>query len=358
MKLLADLDTPALWVDLDVLGGNIRSLAGRLHAAGKAWRPHTKGIKVPALAHQLLAAGAVGVTCAKLSEAEVLVDHGIQSLLVANQVVGPLKIARLVQLRRRADVMVALDNLENAAAIATAARHANVAVGVLIEVDIGLQRCGRQPGEDTLEFARAVQALPGLTLVGLMAWEGQVVGITDERQKAAACRAAVDRLVTTAQLCRGEGLPMPVVSCGGSGTFAITATVPGVTELQAGGGIFGGRQYQQWGVPFPCALFLTATVISRPTAARAVVDLGFKAANPGPFAKPVARDPGLVLTALHSEHGILEVTGSAQLPRVGDRVVFEVGYSDQTICCHDQLHGVRGETVEATWAIAGRGQLT
>ena len=150
------LDTPALWVDLDQLEANMRAMATYLKEAGVAWRPHTKAMKIPAIAHKMLKAGAIGITCAKLSEAEVMAAAGIQDILIANQVVGPVKTARLANLRRSTDVIVAVENFENAVEISEAAVRAGVKIRVLVEINIGMNRSGLEPGETAVEFAQEI----------------------------------------------------------------------------------------------------------------------------------------------------------------------------------------------------------
>ncbi len=353
-----NLDTPALWVDLDQMEANMCALAAYLKEAGVAWRPHTKAMKVPAIAHKMLKSGAIGITCAKLSEAEVMAAAGIQDILIANQVVGPVKIARLANLRRSADVMVAVENIENAEEISKAAVRAGVKIRVLVEINIGMNRSGLEPGETAVEFAQQIAALPGLDLSGVMGWEGHVVKMTDLEEKRRLCTQAVQSLVCTAEMGWAAGLKMPIVSCGGSGTYQITAHIHGVTEIQAGGAVFADVAYQKWGVPFDSALHVIATVTSRPAPWRAIIDAGRKAMN-GDSAMPVARGMnGVKLTALYAEHGVLELEDSGVLLKVGDKLDFITGYSDTTVLLHDQLYGVRKGLVETVWDIQGRGKLT
>jgi len=354
----AALDTPALWVDLDILESNIQQLAEFFKEAGVAWRPHTKGNKVPAIAHKLLDAGAIGVTCAKLGEAEVMAAAGIKDILVANQVVGPIKIARLVNLRRSADVMVAVDNLENVREISDAARNAGVVVRVLIEVNSGMNRAGLEPGEPVVRFAQEIRDLSGIDLAGVMAWEGHAVAVVDPDEKLQMVNKAVNSLVRSAEMCREAGLEMPIVSCGGSGTYGITAHIPGVTEMQAGGAIFSDVAYRTWGAKTTPSLFIHAIVTSRASATCAVVDAGRKTMN-GDTAMPEARDvPGVTVSGLSAEHGGLELSGPEVPLKVGDRLDFIVGYGDNTVYLHDTLYGIRNGIVEAAWPILARGKLT
>jgi D-serine deaminase-like pyridoxal phosphate-dependent protein len=352
------VDTPALWVDLDLMERNIQALAQFFRGAGVAWRPHIKGIKVPAIAHMALDAGAIGVTCAKLSEAEVMAAAGIKDILIANQVVGASKVARLVGLRRHADVLVAVDSLENVQEISQAAAGAGVVVRVLIEVNTGLNRCGLEPGDLVVEFARQVATLPGIELAGLMGWEGHVVALNDPEEKQRRCREAVGLLLRSADLCRAAGFRTPIVSAGGSGTYQITARMPGVTEIQAGGAIFTDVTYRSRGVDLDCSLFILATVVSRPTPTRAVIDAGRKAMGGETMMPQVKAVAGARLVKMNAEHGILELD-SARIPlKVGDKIDLVVGYGDSTVFLHDHLFGIRNGRVETAWAIQGRGKLS
>ena len=210
-----ELDTPFLWVDLDAMEKNIAELARHFSEAGVNWRPHTKGIKVPAIAHQAIAAGAIGVTCAKLGEAEVMAAAGISDILVANQVVGQRKVARLANLCGQVDVKVAVDNADNLAAIGGAAVEKGVEVGVLVEVDTGMGRAGVAPGQAAVDLSRLAADTAGINYQGLMAWEGHAVSLFERREKREAIERSVGQLVESADMCRSAGLPVPIVSGGG-----------------------------------------------------------------------------------------------------------------------------------------------
>ncbi len=352
-----DLDTPALWVDLDCMARNIAALADYFQRAGVAWRPHTKGIKVPAIAHQLLAAGAHGLTCAKLGEAEVMAAAGIDDILVANQIVTPAKITRLVNLRAQVDVKVAVDDAANVSAIGIAAQAKGVIVGLLIEVDTGMNRSGTQPGAATLALARHIAATPGVALRGLMTWEGHNLEHQDPQVKQRGIEDSVGKLLETAALCRASGLPIDIVSCGGSGTYQITARIAGVTEIQAGGGIFCDMMYQGWGVTLEPALFVKASVTSRPAATRIILDAGFKTMTRG-FAQPKPLGvEHLASSAYSAEHCILTLSAPDAGHPVGSALDFIVGYSDATVFVHDVLYGLRAGVVETVWPVLGRGKL-
>ena len=353
-----ELDTPALLVDLPAMGRNIERLARACRDAGVGWRPHTKAIKVPALAHKLLAAGAHGITCAKLGEAEVMAAAGIRDILIANQIVGPQKITRLVNLLRHADVIVAVDDEVNVRALSAAAVEKGVRLRVVVEVDVGMGRAGTQPGEATVALGRLVHGCPGLEFTGLMGWEGHATVVGDPVEKRKAITHAVGLLTASAARCREADLPVRIVSCGGTGTYAVTARLPGITEIQAGGGILGDVLYRErMGADPEFALTILATVSSRPTATRIICDAGKKtmssdAAPPRPLGIDHVKH-----VHLSAEHARIELERPDTALQVGDKVEFVAGYSDTTVFLHDELYGTREDRVEIVWPILGRGKL-
>lgn len=351
-----ELDTPALWVDLFALEANMARMAADCRAAGVGWRPHVKGIKVPAIAHLALEAGAMGVTCAKVGEAEVMAAAGIRDLLIANQVVGTQKVTRLVHLRRRVNVKVAVDSPANVEELGQAAREAWVELGVVVEVDVGMQRAGVAPGQPALELSRQVQETEGLRYEGLMAWEGHARRVADLAQRRAVIEEAVGLLTHSAEVCRRAGLPVRIVSAGGTGTYHVTASLPGVTEVQAGGGVFGDVASQHWGVGTQPALFVQTTVTSRPAPERIIVDAGFKALPRWHTVPQPVGLGGMVSFETSAEHGKVTLETPNRAVQVGDRLDFVVGYGDETVLLHDKLYGVRDGIVEAVWSIGAQGQ--
>lgn len=352
-----DLDTPALWVDLDKLESNIDVLAAHFHSAGVEWRPHFKGIKVPAIAHRAIRAGAIGVTCAKLAEAELMAQVGITDLLVANQVVGPRKVERLARLSRLAEVKVAVDSTANVEEIGRAALAAGTEVHVLVELNTGMNRAGVLPGQPALELSRLAHTTPGVRYRGLMAWEGHAVRIEDREEKRQVIAEAVGKLQESVALCRDAGLPVDIVSGGGSGTYQITPFFEQITEIQAGGAILSDATNRKRHVETDPAIFLRATITSRPEPDRILHDAGFKAlpvfyGDPEPL--------GLANVAeirTSAEHGIIALSAPSDAPAIGTGIDFVIGYGDITVFMHDVLYGVRDGIVEAEWPIAGRGKL-
>jgi|WetSurMetagenome_2_1015567.scaffolds.fasta_scaffold10180_5 D-serine deaminase-like pyridoxal phosphate-dependent protein len=357
-KSIKDLDTPVLLVDLGLLDQNIATMTRVIiDEAGVQWRPHTKAIKTPAIAHMLLRAGAHGITCAKLSEAEVMASAGIRNILIANQVVGASKLTRLAGLCHHADPIVAVDCEAHVKAMDVAAQAAGTHLRVVVEVNIAMNRAGLEPGEPVVALAQQVASCGGLRFAGLMAWEGGgLAEIRDPEIKRTRIMEAVGKLTGSADRCRAAGLPVEIVSCGGTGTYWITAALPGVTEIQAGGGIFCDVHYRKdFGVPHEYALSILTTVVSRPTPTRIVCDAGWKSMAQQP-ALPAPRDLGETKSVkLSAEHTTIELATPNVVPAVGSRVEFVAGYSDATVFLHDYLYATRWGRVEAIWPILGRG---
>jgi D-serine deaminase-like pyridoxal phosphate-dependent protein len=352
------LDTPALLVDLDVMDANIARITAACRAGGVNWRPHIKGIKTPEIALRQIAAGAIGVTCAKLGEAEIMADAGISDLLIANQIVGLDKIKRLIVLRERADPIVAIDSQVHVAALAAGDPNPARPLRVIVEVNLGMNRAGVEPGASAVNLAAEVAGHSGLRFVGLMAWESHAVAIADKNAKEQSVKEALARLAATASLCRAAGYSVDIVSCGGSGTFPFCIAQPGVTEVQIGGAIFSDVHYRDnYHLDLPPALTLLATVTSRPSATRVILDAGRKALPPDIALPQPLRIPALNSMKFSAEHLTLELAAPSEAPRIGDQVEFIVGYSDMTVFLHEEIVGHRKRTIEHVWPIAARGKL-
>ncbi|MGN6362520.1 MAG: alanine racemase, partial [Thermomicrobiales bacterium] len=188
---VAAVDTPALLIDLDIMERNLRTMADFFVDKPAKLRPHAKTHKSPVIAQKQLALGAVGITCAKLGEAEVLVEAGVPDILVANQIIGPTKIARLMGLLHHSRVTVAVDDAENLRALARAAGERGVELDVLVEVNTGMNRCGVAPGEPAVTLAKQAADLPGIRFRGIQAYEGHLVNVADENERRARVTAAM-----------------------------------------------------------------------------------------------------------------------------------------------------------------------
>lgn len=354
---LDELDTPFLWTDVAQLDANIAKVAAYFREAGVGWRPHTKGVKTPAIAHKLIAAGALGLTCAKLGEAEAMVAAGIREILIANQTVGPHKYRRLAALQRQANVIAAVDDAATLPGLSAAAQSAGVEIPLLVEVNGGMNRAGTEPGAATVELAQQIHSTPGLRLDGLMAWEGHTLALP-ETEREAGIHKAVGLLLSSAEACRAAGLPVKIISCGGSGTMTVTAHIPGITEMQAGGAIFGDATYRRWHAPTEPAIFVRTVVSSRPAPDRIIVDAGWKTL-PAWITQPVPIGvEGVVKVGMSAEHGTVTLDRPNSERKVGDFLDFIVGYGDNTVCLHDEIVGARDGRVEAVWPVSARGKLT
>ena len=352
------IDTPALLVDLDVFEKNMATIVARCAEAGVAWRPHCKSHKCPEIARLQIAAGAIGVTCSKLAEAEAMAEAGITDILIANQIVGPLKIARLMLLRQRADVIVSVDSATNVYALNEAARQSDQQLRVVIEVNCGMDRAGVTPGDEVVALAKRIAAAGALQFAGLMTWEGHTTRIADKNEKRRAIEAALAVVTKSADACRSAGLPVAIVSCGGTGTFETAAAVPGVTEIQAGGGVFGDVHYRElYHVPVGYGLTVLSTVTSRPTDKRIICDAGKKAMSDDAGAPFPLDLPNVASQKLSAEHGTISLASPSASPGIGDLVRFVVGYSDTTVHLHDELYAVRDGQVERVWRIPRSARL-
>lgn len=350
-----ELDTPALCLDLDVMEENIRRIAAACSAAGIAWRPHVKGHRSPSIGAREVAAGAIGLTCAKLGEAELMATAGVRDLLVANYVVGPRKLQRLLELSRGADPIVTVDHADQLLPLAAVFAEAGARIRLLVEIDIGLDRGGVQPGEEALRLARRAAALEGVELVGLMGYEGHLLTIADREEKRSRVHEALDRLAVTRGLLEADGIPCPIVSCSGTGSFQVAITHGGVTELQAGGAILMDVFYRDHcGVTgLDDALTLVTTVVGRPAPTRAIVDAGRKALNVEIAMPRVRERPGVEFERMSAEHGQLRIEPGAAPLAVGDRLDVVPGYADLTVVLHDRFYGFRGGQLVEVLPIAG-----
>lgn len=355
---VTDLDTPALLVDLDVLDSNIARMAGLFREHGVGWRPHTKAIKIPALAYKLLAAGALGVTVAKLSEAEIMAAAGIRDILITGPVVGAKKAARLAMLSKSADPIGVVDCVEHIDMLDTAALEYGVQIRVVIEVDLGMSRCGAQPGAPVLALAQEISSRKGLKFSGVMAWEGHALRIKDADEKRATVEEAVTKLLDTARDIRAAGLPVEIISCGGTGTYPFSAAVHGVTEIEAGGGIYGDLVYRNaFNIDHPMAMTVLSTVISRPDPKRIVTDSGFKSLSTQNMLPQPAGVEHVTGVRMSAEHGTIDLDTPNAEVKVGDKIQWQVGYTDATVVLHETMYGVRDGIVEVAWPIVGRGKL-
>jgi D-serine deaminase-like pyridoxal phosphate-dependent protein len=350
---LDSLDTPQALIDLDVLDRNLRTMRDACARHGVDLRIHFKSLKCGSLARYLAAAGASRFLCAKLSEAEVLADAGITDLFVANEVIGSVKLARLANLARRAQVRVCVDDAGNVADMARAAEAAGVTLGVLVEVDIGQNRCGVEPGEPALTLARQIQAEPGLRFLGLQGYDGHLQMLADAAERRAKCLHGLERLIATRRLIERAGIAVEVVTGAGTGTWEFAAGFPGVTEIQPGSFLLMDCAYHAVRPEFGCALSILAAVVSR-RPGQYVLDAGSKAISKD-FGMPTIKDRSAErVNRLNEEHTIVAAVGEG--PGLGERREVLPAHCCATMNLHRQCVAVRQGRVEALWPIEASGR--
>ncbi|MFL5766757.1 MAG: alanine racemase [Actinomycetota bacterium] len=365
MTIFPELDTPALVFDLDAMESNVRGMARVASDAGVRLRPHTKTHKCPEIAAMQIDAGAIGITVAKLGEAEVMVDAGQTDVLVAFPIWGESKLRRLRALCERASVRLSLDSVEVAEGIGSVGRDLDRDVPVLVEVDTGLHRMGRPPFGPTVDLALTIQRVPGVEVIGLLTHAGHAYRSTTPEELDRTAEREVLDLVETADRCGRVGLEISEVSVGSTPTARTAATVPGVTEIRPGTYVFNDVQQMRLGVATEqtCAARVLVTVVARPTSERFVVDAGTKAFSsdggdgpPFPGRGVVLGRPDLVLDFMNEEHGVGHLEGNGELS-IGDRLQVVPLHACATVNLFDVAAGVRGDAVERELAIAGRGRM-
>jgi len=352
----AEIDTPALLLDKPKLERNIKRMAEFVAAGPAKLRPHAKTHKCVEIAKLQLDAGAVGITCAKVGEAEALADGGIPDILIANEIVGPLKIARLVKLARRCRVTVAVDDADNVRQLSEAAVAAGVTLGCYVEVNVGMDRCGVEPGEPATQLARLVEAAQGLSFDGLQAYEGHLQNVMPFAEREARAKLDMRKALSASQHIEAGGLKVGQISGCGTGTHTITGRLPWMTELQCGSYATMDAQYAAvGGATYENALTVLATVISRPAPDKAIVDAGLKAITPE-FGPPTVLVRGAEWVDFSEEHGVVTLAGPAQELRVGDKIALVPRHGCTTVNLYDHYQVIEDGAFAGTWKVAARGR--
>ncbi len=349
---LRELDTPALLLDLDAAERNLTKMARFFETGPTRLRPHYKNHKCPALARRQLQAGAIGITCATLAEAEALVANGITDILISSEIAGCRKIERFVELARQGDIKAVVDHPKVVAAIGAAGRAKGRRLSVLVDVNVGQNRTGVRPGMAVLELARQIQA-EGLVFRGLMGYEGHVAHEVEGLNKDAAYDSAMGALMDCRRLLIENGLSPEIVSTGGTGTYHLTQRFPAITEFQAGAYLLMDTEYTSTCKDFEPALTVLGTVISKTEQDRIVVDAGLKSIASEHGIPVLKNQPGLRLARLNAEHGIIDVLSPPVSIEVGDALEIWAHYSDATVNLHTRMYGVRNGKVEEIFGLQG-----
>jgi D-serine deaminase-like pyridoxal phosphate-dependent protein len=347
-----ELITPALVLDIDAAQRNIDHMASELKQLGAATiRPHYKTHKSPDLARRQLQAGAVGLSMATVWEAAILAAAGMDDLFVVNTVAHPAKLRVLAELAREHRVLVAVDEAENAAAVSAAAVAAGATLGIMVEVDTGMDRCGVDDAAACLALARQVLDLPGLRFEGITGYEGHCSTTPDYDLRLERQRAAMTFFTGVAELLEADGIRCPIRSAGGIATWNWTAAFPGLTEIQAGTYVVMDNFHGRMVPGFEHSLTIAATVISRQSG-KVIVDAGNKSVADPADVTMAGHD--LPVLRFDEEHGIFDAAGGSTL-RVGDQVALVPGYSPSTVNWYDAYHVIRDDVVVDIWPIIPRG---
>ena len=377
-RALDDIETPALVVDLDIMFANMDRMREflRQSGAGVGLRPHSKTHKTPEIAKMQMDRGALGICCAKLGEAEAMVDGGIRDILIASQIVGPSKIRRLVNLSKRADIKVAVDSKGNLEDISRESQAARGRVGIVIETEVGMGRCGVRTYEEAAEIAEAAASLPGVFYAGLMGYEGHAVFIQDLEERRKAAELAHDRLLGFRDAVKERaGLDSGIVSTGGTGTYLFGGRRAGITDIEAGSYIFMDARYAGIeGMDFANSLAVLSTIVSHPEDGLFVCDAGLKSmtAEFGPAC--ALPSYGLKVAGMSEEHVKLrqdsnpvDLPGFRVLdrkyasgrgrPAVGDKVLLVPSHCCTTVNLHDVIYAVRDGRVEDVFRVSARGRF-
>jgi D-serine deaminase-like pyridoxal phosphate-dependent protein len=365
-----ELDTPSVIVDLDVLERNIAEMAAVAKAAGVQLRPHFKTHKTPQIARMQMDAGAVGITCAKLGEAETLADAGMTDIFVCYPLVMAIKVRRLAALARRPGMIVStiVDSPEGIAALSSVFAHEPVPLEVLVKVDTGLGRVGVVPGAPTVALARQVADAPGLRFGGICMHEGQTYKYPDPEERAEVGRAAARTLVETAQALTAAGLPPARVSSGSTPGGPAAASVPGITEMRPGNYAFYDAMQVGLNVVHAerCALRVLTTVVSHSARDRAVVDAGSKTltSDTGVHGMTSSGGHGIVvgkgdiqIVGLSEEHGWLRLDPHGNDVRIGEMLELIPVHSCPVANLAEELVMVRGGDIVDRWSVAAAGKV-
>ena len=359
---LAEVSTPALLIDLDAFEHNLALMAEKISSHGVRLRPHAKTHKSPIITRRQMALGAIGACCQTVAEAEALVDGGVDNVLVSNQVVGRRKIERLAALALRARIGVCVDHEDNVRALQSTAHRAGSTLNVLVEIDVGMGRCGVAPGEAAASLARQITECESLHFEGLQAYHGSAQHIRKHDERAIAIEAAVDATRATIELLKGAGIECETIAGAGTGTFEFEAASGVYNELQAGSYVFmdadyarnlnaDGSLYEQ----FRHSLLVLATVLSLPASDRVVVDAGLKSHSVDSGLPRLFGVDDVSYVSASDEHGVLDLGQSNRRYRLGDVIKLIPGHCDPTVNLYDWYVGIRNDRVECLWPVAARG---
>jgi D-serine deaminase-like pyridoxal phosphate-dependent protein len=358
------LSTPALTIDLNVVERNLDRMAALCRERGLKLRPHIKTHKTPEVAQMQLDRGAIGLTVAKVGEAEVMAAGGFDDFLLAFPVWGTETLRRLAALASSHRVLISLDNEATAQELSRAMSLQGASIGVLVEFDAGLGRCGLEPGPACVELAQRVEKLPGLNFRGLMTYFGSIWGSEEERQ--AETRRVVGRVERALAAFDEAGMPVEIVSGGSTPSASLTRCIPGVTEIRPGTYVYNDLNTYYQGVCRleDCAARVLATVVSTAVPGRAIIDAGSKTfssdllgSGPKSGHGYIVEAPDAKLFKLNEEHGYIDITNSTHHFEVGEMVSVIPNHVCTCVNMQDEVFLRRDQQVVGSWRVAARGKI-
>ena len=351
---MEELDTPCLVIDMDALDHNMDVIADCYEGRSSKLRGHAKNHKTPAIAHrQIRRGGTVGGVCAaKVSEAEVMVHGGIPSVFITSEIVQPLKIERLCALAGQAEMMVACDHSANARNLSKAAQDRGVELGVVIEIETGLRRCGVREIDAGVNLAKEIGSLPGLRFRGVMSHQ-VIPEMPDREDRAVEANRAIKAVIDLKDAIEGAGLPVEIVSTGETWSYDVAADIPGVTEIQGGSYLMMETHYRYM-TEFHYAGMILTTIISTPRPGVAIGDAGVRAVSSLLGMPEVSGRAGVKVDSMDSDHAVFNVEPGASL-KVGDQVLLIPAQQDAMVSRWDRFIGLRNGKVEVVWDIQARG---
>ena len=356
---LDEVDTPSLILDLDAFEENLRTMQVLAERHGVALRPHAKAHRCPDISLRQVALGAQGICCQKVTEAACFIAAGLRDIHISNEVVGAPKLALLARLAAQARISVCVDNPRALESLSAALAAQGSEACVLIEIDVGQKRCGVQTPEEAVALAQAIARLPQVSFGGIQAYHGGIQHLRSHERRRTASERAARRTTRFIRALARAGFECATVTGGGTGTALFDAASGVYTEIQAGSYAFMDNDYGQldWGeaIRFRHSLYVLVTVMSTPTALRAVADAGLKSLTAESGLPQVVGHPGLRCQAVYDEHTLLLAEEEAVRPALGTHLRLVPGHCDPTINLHDVMVAFRGRTVEAVWPISARG---
>lgn len=359
-----DLETPALVVDLDKMEQNIKAVHTRLHGTGVGVRPHIKTHKSPAIAKMQIAAGAVGVCAAKLGEAEIMLENGIESVLLTTVNVTASKIIKAMALRQKHSGFIqAVDNPQNIQDLQEAAKAVGIIAEVVLDIDV-IQRSGVLPGEPALALAQMIDKMPNLKFCGILAYDGTVQHVTGFKERQTQALKHYEPIIKTYEMMKASGLNMEIFSGGGTGTYDIISVVPGFTDVQVGSYVFMDLQYMEIGGAnnekvfddFVPSLTVIGTILNNYHPGRLTTDSGSKAFTTDKPTPLVLGEPDFNYNAGSDEYGIITFEKANKSYRVGDKLEIIPPHCDPIVNLYDVIYGTRNDKVVSVIEVMARGK--